>query len=124
MLYMALCCACRREPEPTVRTTAPGPVPLPAVSPSSSSAVTAVSYADLCARSTPRIPTTEALNSLYAELGERLDLRAKTVLGAIRKDGVDPRQRHAILRLGAEEQGLKACPLANIWEAWATSDAG
>jgi hypothetical protein len=115
VVLFAIACACRRDPEPTVTVTKAAPPP--PVASSAAPITTEISYADLCARSTPATPTTAAVNALYAEIGERLDLRAKTVLGAIRADGVDPRKRHELLRAGAIEQGLKACPLANIWEA-------
>ena len=129
LALFAIFVACRRDPEPPTITekVTPAPIAVPLASASASASASAlaapVSYADLCARSTPRVPTTAAVGALDAELEARLDMRARTNLGALGHDGVNARKRHEILRAGALEQGLKACPLADLWEQWSKSDA-
>lgn len=124
LLLLVTLAGCRCDPEPVVPAVTPAPAPSAVASAAPAAAPSKVTYADLCARSTPAVPTTKALDDLFAELEPRLEPRGVTVLGAIRKPGVDPRQRGEILRAGALEQGLKACPLADLWERWARSDAG
>jgi hypothetical protein len=118
VLMLSLLLGCRSETPP--HKSSPPP-PAPVVS-ASAPVNEEVSYATLCARSTPREPTNENVQKLVTELGLKVELRAMNVLGAL--PGVDARKRGEVLAAGAKEQGLKACPLADLWIAWSKSDAG